>query len=339
MAALRCAYIALWVCLRGTCDVAFVDIVSLPVVIFALFSVPVVFYCHFPDKLLEESLRQQPKSLLRRLYRRCVDAVEYFSLRRATRILCNSVFTKKVFEETYPLLAAPDVVYPCITTFKSEEDNETSQETSQEVALRDNSCWRRTTFVSINRFEKKKNLQLAVQAFYIMLRKHASTGKRCQLIIAGGFDARIEEHVEQFAQLEQLIGRYDLQQYVTLKKNITDAERRELMLEALAVVYTPSNEHFGIVPLEAMQLGVAVLATNSGGPKETIVNNKTGLLREATTEDFADGMLQLAENPNEAVAMGQAGKRRVASLFSERAFAAALEDIFRQLDADNKVCS
>ena len=38
------------------------------------------------------------------------------------------------------------------------------------------------------------------------------------------------------------------------------------------------NEHFGIVPLEAMLAGRPVLACNSGGPVESIIHGVTGYL-------------------------------------------------------------
>ena len=40
-----------------------------------------------------------------------------------------------------------------------------------------------------------------------------------------------------------------------LIQSFTDAERGALLAAACAVVYTPMNEHFGIVPLEAMAAG------------------------------------------------------------------------------------
>jgi alpha-1,3/alpha-1,6-mannosyltransferase len=45
------------------------------------------------------------------------------------------------------------------------------------------------------------------------------------------------------------------------------------------LIYTPENEHFGIVPLEAMLAGIPVLATNTGGPLETIYDGRIGWLR------------------------------------------------------------
>jgi len=42
------------------------------------------------------------------------------------------------------------------------------------------------------------------------------------------------------------------------------------MKNMIALIYTPTNEHFGIVPLEAMYMEKPVIACNSGGPTETI---------------------------------------------------------------------
>lgn len=66
-----------------------------------------------------------------------------------------------------------------------------------------------------------------------------------------------------------------------------------LLSACSAVLYTPQHEHFGIVPLEAMAWAKAVVACDSGGPKESVVNGRTGLLCEPTSESFANAMAQL----------------------------------------------
>ena len=46
------------------------------------------------------------------------------------------------------------------------------------------------------------------------------------------------------------------------------------------------EEHFGIVPLEAMSVGTPVIAVDSGGPKETVENEETGFLCSSSSKVF-----------------------------------------------------
>ncbi len=72
------------------------------------------------------------------------------------------------------------------------------------------------------------------------------------------------------------------------------AQQKGLLLAAAAgVLYTPTDEHFGIVPLEAMAHGRAVIACNSGGPRESMAHGRTGFLCEPTPASFASAMLRL----------------------------------------------
>ena len=59
---------------------------------------------------------------------------------------------------------------------------------------------------------------------------------------------------------------------------MSDERRRDLLARSHALVYTPSNEHFGIVPLEAMAAGRPVIAVDSGGPRESVLHGRTGWL-------------------------------------------------------------
>lgn len=54
------------------------------------------------------------------------------------------------------------------------------------------------------------------------------------------------------------------------------------------LLYTPENEHFGIVPVEAMYMGCIVVACNSGGPLESIENEETGYLLEPNSKVWGE---------------------------------------------------
>jgi alpha-1,3/alpha-1,6-mannosyltransferase len=72
--------------------------------------------------------------------------------------------------------------------------------------------------------------------------------------------------------------------------SFSDAQRAALLAKARAVVYTPQNEHFGIVPLEAMAAARPVIACNSGGPRESVKNGVTGFLVKPNARSFAHAM-------------------------------------------------
>lgn len=107
-----------------------------------------------------------------------------------------------------------------------------------------------------------------------------------------------------------------------------------LLRNAKLLVYTPTNEHFGIVPVEAMQHGVPVLAADTGGPLETVLNGETGWLRDVKDVGaWTDVMKRVIdeENAAELAIMGQAGKERVENEFSRSKMSQRLEDEIEEM--------
>jgi alpha-1,3/alpha-1,6-mannosyltransferase len=102
--------------------------------------------------------------------------------------------------------------------------------------------------------------------------------------------------------------------------SVPSAFKASLLSTSRLLVYTPRNEHFGIVPLEAMLAGTPVLAANEGGPTETVVNGQTGWLRDvAKVQDWTEVMRialedDLEQNLRE---MGKWGEERVVAEFSK----------------------
>ena len=120
--------------------------------------------------------------------------------------------------------------------------------------------------------------------------------------------------------------------------SVPDALKTALLASASLLIYTPQNEHFGIVPLEAMLARVPVLAANEGGPLETVVEGETGWLRdvrrpEQWTEILQKVLLLLQGGNGQRLLqnMGVSGRERVVGVFSKEAMALSLDASLGQL--------
>lgn len=155
---------------------------------------------------------------------------------------------------------------------------------------------------------------------------------KIHLIIAGGYDERVDENRIHFEELNKDVEELNLNESVSFLKSPDDESKRMLFHSCTAVLYTPSNEHFGIVPLEAMLLGRPVIACNSGGPLETILHEETGYLCEASPSAFAQKMLKLAKDRSLARELGASASRHVRKQFSFQIFESKLSAVVESLN-------
>lgn len=298
--------------------------VCIPILRLARQRKRVLFYCHYPDQLLT-----QRHSTLKRIYRAPIDWLEEITTGMADCVLVNSCFTAGVFKRTFASLAGvhTDVLYPSLNpaTFDGE---------LEELGglVPDSKRW---LFLSINRYERKKNLPLAVRALEALLaRLNPGQREQVHLVLAGGYDERVAENVEHFSELKALVSALGLEGHVTLLRSPSDQQKVSLLHRSSCVLYTPSDEHFGIVPVEAMYTRCPVIAVNSGGPLESVSDKETGFLCPARAESFAEAMEKFVNEPQLQREMGEAGHRRVLLKFSSDAFS---ERLYRYVSQNSVV--
>jgi len=156
---------------------------------------------------------------------------------------------------------------------------------------------------------------------------------------SGGYDKRVRENVEHKIELEKLCETHDLiygdadasspeRLDVIFIPSFDQTQRQYLLTHALTLLYTPSMEHFGIVPLEAMWSGTPVVAVSSGGPLETIKNGVTGYLVDSDPIEFAAAALKCMNQREQFV---KNGREWVEKQFSSRTFETRLERILNEL--------
>jgi glycosyltransferase involved in cell wall biosynthesis len=156
-------------------------------------------------------------------------------------------------------------------------------------------------FLVAGRIMWTKNIELAVRAFKLMKPHHPDF----RLVVAGMVDAKSEGYLD---ELQRLAAADPSIEFVIAP---SDAQLRALYERCYGLLFTPFNEDWGIVPLEAMSFAKPVIAVNRGGPVESIEHGRTGLLCPPEPQAFADLMSRLVEDPDYAAALGSAGAQAV----------------------------
>jgi starch synthase len=123
-----------------------------------------------------------------------------------------------------------------------------------------------------------------------------------------------------------------------IQKMLQPAEVRQLLSNATVFVCPSVYEPLGIVNLEAMACGTAVVASDVGGIPEVVDDGRTGLLVHYDEQDvftyrsaLAAAINELIAAPDRAKAMGEAGRQRAIDEFSWRTIAEQTIAVYESL--------
>jgi len=175
----------------------------------------------------------------------------------------------------------------------------------------------RPKFAFVGRLIEWKGVDLLLEATARALRRHD-----LELHIIG--DGAIRPQLESRAASLMPAGR------VVFHGFMPQDQCAELIAGFDALVLPSLCECGGAVVLEAMAIGLPVIATKWGGPADYL-DESTGILieptgRERFIEDTAEAMLKLAQSPELRRKLGKAGRARVVKEFDwERKIDAALK--------------
>ena len=130
-------------------------------------------------------------------------------------------------------------------------------------------------FTFVGRVQPLKAPDVLIKAAHQFINDHPNLRNRVRVVICGGLSGSGLNRPE---SLVSLVKELDLLENVIF---LAPSSREKLtsVYRASTLVAVPSySESFGLVAIEAQACGVPVIATNVGGLKTTVADNKSGLL-------------------------------------------------------------
>jgi starch synthase len=164
----------------------------------------------------------------------------------------------------------------------------------------------------------------------VLLRAASGLVPEAQLVLlAGAADTQ-----EQLAEVTELVDglRATRSGVFWIPEMLPKHDVIQLLTHATVFAIPSIYEPLGIVNLEAMACGTAVVGSRTGGIPEVVADGETGLLVSAgEPEPLAAALNTLLVDPARAAAMGQAGRKRAVAEFGWSAIAAQTADLYAEL--------
>ncbi|RYX82262.1 glycosyltransferase family 1 protein [bacterium] len=183
----------------------------------------------------------------------------------------------------------------------------------------------RPYILGIGRHVDQKGFDVLLQAYAKMLEK---ADVPIDLLLAGNGERH--EYLKECSQKLGLDGRAHFVGRVNRPEAVA-------LFKGSAFFVLPSrHEPMGIVNLEAMAAGKAVVASRVGGVPEFVINGENGLLVEpGNPQVLADALLDLAQNPQRAAQLGADGAAKVRA-FDWDAITTQYLDVYAKAVAHHK---
>lgn len=133
---------------------------------------------------------------------------------------------------------------------------------------------------------------------------------------------------------------------IVIERMLPRAELIQVLSHATVFACPSIYEPLGIVNLEAMACGAAVVASATGGIPEVVAHGETGLLvpleqvgdgtgtpldPEKFVADFAAAMIEVVNDPSRARAMGEKGRQRAKDHFSWESIVEQTLDVYKSV--------
>jgi glycosyltransferase involved in cell wall biosynthesis len=256
-----------------------------------------IWYCQSPNRLAFDSFEDKmvkETPLKRLMYSLTVPffrVLDKFAVSKVKKVFANSENISARLD--YYMDVDAEVLYQGVNTddFYSEEAQ--------------------TFFFYPSRITRSKRFEMAIEAFGKLDLMYRG---KVELVIAGFLDRNNSDDVRYFEEIT-----FASKDGMHILPGITDAQMKKLYATCISAIYTPKNEDFGLVPVEAAASGKPCIGINEGGLKETIIDGGTGFLVN-NVEELAEKMELMLKTPKLASELGKRAKLVCKEKFSWEKF-------------------
>ncbi len=254
----------------------------------------------------EMTLKDTAPSRFGRVRDRFIQPLTSLALQRCDSFVVTSEFIRKEWQSSFGPKSF-DVVYP---PFNLEKYQAAMQ------LKRGKSAGNKIGF--IGRLSDEKSVDKLLEAMKIVVSKKPEA--RLFIVGTGPLEATLKEYSKSLG-LEKYV------EFTGYKSNVFEALR-----ELDIFVLSSRTEGAPIVILEAMAMGLPVVATSVGGNPEMVEDEKTGILVPPQDPSaMAAALMELLGDGKKVAAMGEAGRQRAFSVFHPAKFTSSLEKLYLNL--------
>lgn len=287
---------------------------TIALILFKVCKIPYTVMTHAMDVTVPFSTTGSPRK--QRLIRKI--------LHNAYRVTTVSSFTRKELTK----LGTPEkkivMIYPCPHVDGTSENIKTVHAEKFDRVESFEFIKDKTVLLSVGRLVKRKGFDLVINAFAHIAKEYPE----CVYVIIGegSFGKKLQTSAKKSGVGDRIF----------FLGTVSDEELAQWYMRSTLFIM-PSRElknreveGFGITYLEANSFGKPVIAGDSGGVSDAVIDGKTGFLIDPNDVPMlVKSIKQLLDNPTQAVMLGEKGRKRVREVFQWNSQAKHLEEILQ----------
>jgi glycosyltransferase involved in cell wall biosynthesis len=259
------------------------------------------------------TLKDTAPSPLRRFRDRCLHPVSRMLDRRSSKVIAISNAIRKEWDAS---LSSPlyETIY--LPYHLDRSSNGPAEKLDDLISIAESNGM--VKIGAVSRLSEEKGIQYLVQSIPVIAKQFSNF----KIYIAGDGECR--------EQLERLVESLAVPSHVKFLGHLNDVQA---FLKQIDLFVQPSrSESLGVAVMEAMSMGLPVVATRVGGIPEIVANNVTGLLVPSQNpEALAKAISDLCRDPETRKKMGMKGKELVAQKFRVSDFVKQTFDLYERL--------